>query len=167
MSSNQERSDLLRTLTHQATQNGLAGPNNLPCLFNISHFSSLCGAKNFSLIRWTQRMAKRMHEQSEEKRTVSKSRPTAMNLTSSVATSSSSVNSPIASRRPRILKASSRQVRCSGRPDASTNQNSNLGAAQRCSTIHQHRETCGNEQGSEVSESAGKFCHQHRGTCGN
>ena len=48
-----------------------------------------------------------------------------MNLTSSVATSSSSVDSPIASRSPGILKASSRQVGLSGKPDASTNQNSN------------------------------------------
>ena len=52
-----------------------------------------------------------------------------MNLTSSVTTSSSSVNSPIASRIPGILKASSRQVGLSGRPDASTNQNSNPDAA--------------------------------------
>ena len=88
--------------------------NNLLCLFNISHFSSLCCAKNFSLISCTERMAKRMQEQSEENRIVAKSRPTTMNLTSSVATSSSSVNSPIASRSPGILKASSRQVGLSG-----------------------------------------------------
>ena len=52
-----------------------------------------------------------------------------MNLASSVATSSSSVNSPIASRSPGILKASSRQVRLSGRPDASTDQMSNPNTA--------------------------------------
>ena len=64
--------------------------NNLLCLFNISHFSSLCCAKNFSLISCiTERMAKRMQKQSEEYRIVAKSRPTAMNLTSSVVASSS------------------------------------------------------------------------------
>ena len=70
-------------------------------------------------------MAKRMQEQSEENTIVAKSRPTAMNLTSSVATSSSSLNSPIASRSPGILKTSSRQVGLSRRLDASANQNSN------------------------------------------
>ena len=74
-------------------------------------------------------MAKRMQEQSEENRIVAKSRPMVMNLTSSVATSSSSVDSPIASRSPGILKASSRQVGIPGRPDASANQNSNPDAA--------------------------------------
>ena len=105
------------------------GWNNLLYLFNISHFSSLCCAKNFSLISCTKRMAKRMQEQSEESKIVAKSRPTAMNLTSSVAASSSSVNSPIASRRRGILKASSRQVGLSGRPDASTSQHSSYDAA--------------------------------------
>ena len=103
--------------------------NNLLCLFNISHFSSLCCAKNFSLISCTDRMAKRMQEQSEENRIVAKSRPTAMKLTSSVATSSSSWNSPIASRCPVILKASSRQVGLSRKPGVNTRQNSNPDAA--------------------------------------
>ena len=49
--------------------------NNLLCLLNISHFSSLCCAKNFSLINCTERMAKRMREQSEENRIVAKARP--------------------------------------------------------------------------------------------
>ena len=48
-----------------------------------------------------------------------------MNLTSSVAASSSSVNSPIASRSPVMLKASSRQVGLSGRLDANANQTFN------------------------------------------
>ena len=60
---------------------------------------------------------------------MAKSRPKVMNLTSSVATSSSSVDSPIASRSPRILKVSSRQAGLSGRPDASANKNSNPDAA--------------------------------------
>ena len=47
-------------------------------LFNISHFSSLCCAKNFSLISCSQTMAKRMKEQKEgDNRIVAKSRPTA------------------------------------------------------------------------------------------
>ena len=74
-------------------------------------------------------MAKRMQGQSEENRIVAESRPMVMNLTSSVASSSSSVDSPIASRRPGVLKASSRQVGLPGRPDASANQNSNPDAA--------------------------------------
>ena len=78
--------------------------NNLICLFNISRFSSLCCGRNFSLISCTERMAKRMQEQSEENKIVAKSRPTAINLTSSVATSSSSVNSPIGSRSRRYSK---------------------------------------------------------------
>ena len=102
--------------------------NHLLCLFNISHFSSLCCAKNFNLISCTERMAKRMQEQSEENRIVAESRPTAMNLTSSVTTTSSSVNSPIAPRSPGKVKASSRQVGLSGRLDASTYQNSNTDA---------------------------------------
>ena len=46
-------------------------------------------------------MAKRMQEQKEENRIVAKSRPMVMNLTSSVATISSSVDSPIASISPK------------------------------------------------------------------
>ena len=53
-------------------------------------------------------MAKRMQEQSEENKIVAKSRPMVTNLTSSVATSSSSVDSPIASRTPGVLKGPSR-----------------------------------------------------------
>ena len=94
--------------------------NYLFRLFNISHFSSLyC----------IERMAKRMQEETEEQRIVAKSRPTAMNLTSSVRTSSLSVNSPIASRSPGLLKASSRQIGSSGRRGASANQSSNPDAA--------------------------------------
>ena len=85
--------------------------NNLLQLFNISHFSSLCCAMNLSLLSCiTERMAKRMQEQSEENRIVAKSRPMAMNLTSSVAASSSSVNSPIASRSAVKLPTQSRDT---------------------------------------------------------
>ena len=93
--------------------------NNLLYLFNISHFSSLCCAQNFSLTSCTTTMAKRMQEQKEgDNRIVSKSKPTTMNLTSTFSTSSSSVNHPIASKSPGILKAST------GKPDARARRNS-------------------------------------------
>ena len=57
--------------------------NNLLHLFNISHFSSTCCAKNSSLLSCPKTMAKRMQEQQEEERIVAKSKPTAMNLSSS------------------------------------------------------------------------------------
>ena len=98
------------------------------CL-NISHFGSLCCAKMLSFNRCTEKWQKRMQEQSEENRIVAKSGPKARNLTSSVATSSFSVNSPTASRSTGVLKASSRQVGLSGRLDVSTYQNSNPDAA--------------------------------------
>ena len=70
--------------------------DNLLHFFNISHFSYTCCTKNFSLINCST-MAKRIQEQKEEERVVSKSRPAAMNLSSSIATSSSTASSPIAS----------------------------------------------------------------------
>ena len=75
--------------------------NNLLHLFNISHFSSTCCAKDSSLISCPT-MAKRIQEQKEEERIASKSKPTAMNLSSIVPTSSSSATSPIASKSPRM-----------------------------------------------------------------
>ena len=96
---------------------------NLLHLFNISHFSSLCCAQNFSLTSCTKTMAKTMQEQKEEDRIVAKSKPTAMNLTSTVSTSSSSVNHPIASKNPGIVKAST------GKPDARARRNSKPDAA--------------------------------------
>ena len=79
--------------------------NHLLCLFNISHFSSLCYTKNFSLIRCST-MVKRIHEQKEEESVVSKSRLAAINLSSSIATSSSSASSPIAPKSPGMPTAS-------------------------------------------------------------
>ena len=92
--------------------------NNLLHLFNISNLSSLCCAQNFSLTSCPKTMTKRMQEQKEEDRIVAKSKPTAMNLTSIVSTSSSSVNHPIASKIPGILKTST------GKPDARARRNS-------------------------------------------
>ena len=92
--------------------------NNLLHLFNISHFSLLCCAQNFSLTICTKTMAKRMQEQEGEERTVAKSKPT-MNLVSLVSTSTSTVQSPIASKRPAILKGLCRTDWSStGKPDA-------------------------------------------------
>ena len=79
--------------------------NNLLHLFNISHFSSTCCTKNFSS-KSCSTMAKRIQDQKEEERVVSKSRPAAMNLSSSIATSSSTASSPLASKSPGILTAS-------------------------------------------------------------
>ena len=64
-----------------------------------------------------------MQEQKEEDRVAVKSKPTAMNLTSTVSTSSSSVNHPIASKSLGILKAST------GEPDARARRNSKPDAA--------------------------------------
>ena len=69
--------------------------NNLLLLF-ISHFSSTCCTKNFSSTSCST-VAKRIQEQKKEEQVVSKSRPSAMNLSSSMATSSSAASSPIAS----------------------------------------------------------------------
>ena len=53
--------------------------NNLLHLFNISHFSSTRCTKNFNLISCIT-MAKKIQNQKEEERVVSKSRPAPMNL---------------------------------------------------------------------------------------
>ena len=82
--------------------------NNLLHLFNISHFSSLRCTKNFSLISCIT-MAKRIQEQKEVERVVSKSRPEVMNISSYLMSSSSSAaSSPMASKRPGMSGASER-----------------------------------------------------------
>ena len=93
--------------------------NNVLYLFNTSNFSSLCCAQNFSLTSCTRTIAERMHEQERDNRIVAKSKPTTRNLAVSVSTSSSTVNSPIASKSPGILKAPCRTDGSSSRkPDA-------------------------------------------------
>ena len=93
------------------------GWNNLLPLFNISHFSSTCCTKNFSLIRCST-VAKRTRDQKNKKKGfVSKSRPAAMNLSSSMATSSSAASSPIASKSPGMPIAW-------GKPDSRMSSNS-------------------------------------------
>ena len=82
--------------------------NNLLRLFNIRNFSSLRCTKSFSLISCIT-MAKRIQEQSEEERVVSKSRPAVMNMSSYLMSSSSSAaSSPIASKSPVTFGASGR-----------------------------------------------------------
>ena len=68
-------------------------------------------------------MAKRVQEQKENDMVADKSKPTTMNLTSTVSTSSSSVNHPIASKSFGILKSST------GKPDARARRNSKPDAA--------------------------------------
>ena len=85
--------------------------NNLLHLLNIRHSSSTCCTKNFSLISCST-MAKRIQNQKEEERVVSKSRPAVMGMSSYiVATSSSAASSSIASKSPGMPIAS-------GRPDS-------------------------------------------------
>ena len=79
--------------------------NNILHLFNISHFSSTCRTKNFSFVSCSTK-AKRIQDQKEEERVVSKSRPAGMNMSSFIATSSSTASSPIASKSPGMPIAS-------------------------------------------------------------
>ena len=79
--------------------------NNFLYFFSISHFSSTCCTKNFSLISCST-MAKRTQDQKEVERVVSKSRPAVMNISSFIATSSSTASSPIASKSPKMPIAS-------------------------------------------------------------
>ena len=71
--------------------------NNLLHLCNISHFSSVCCSQNFSSASCPKTMAKRVQQGHGEERIVAKSKPT-KNLVSHAATSSSTVQSPIASK---------------------------------------------------------------------
>ena len=95
--------------------------NNLFHLFNISHFSSACCAENSSLISCST-AAKRIQDQKEEERVVSKSRPAAMNLSSSIAKRSSTAPRPIASESPGIPITS-------GKPDGRMRRNLKSDAA--------------------------------------
>ena len=87
------------------------GWNNLLHLLNISHSGSICCTKNFRLISCST-MAKRIQNQKEEERVVSKSRPTVVNMSSYfIATRSSAASSPIAS-------ISLEMPTASGKPDS-------------------------------------------------
>ena len=91
--------------------------NNLLHLFNISHFSSTCCAKNSSLISCSKTLTKRMQEQKGEERSVTISKSTAMNLSSRVPTRSSSAKSLVASKSRGILIAT-------GKPESRMRRNS-------------------------------------------
>ena len=94
--------------------------NSLLHLFNISHFSSTCCAKNSSLISCSKEMAKRVQEQMEEERIVAKSKSTVVNLSSTDPASSSSPKDADASRGPGELIASGKsesRVRRNSSPD--------------------------------------------------
>ena len=73
--------------------------NNLLLVFNISLFSSTCCTKNVSLISCST-MEKRIHNSFFFFVIVSKSRPAVMNVSSFIATSSSTASSPIAPKSP-------------------------------------------------------------------
>ena len=103
--------------------------DDLHHLFNICHFSSICCAQNSSLISCFKKMAKRMQEQKDEERIVAKSRPSAMNLSSTVPASSSSAKNLIASSDPGILRASGKpesRVRRNSEPDAASSSQREL-----------------------------------------
>ena len=91
--------------------------NNLLHSCNISHFSSTCCAMNSSLISCTKKTAKRVQEQKEEEKAVAKSRPTVMNLSSTIPASSSSAKNLITSSDPEKLIAA-------GKPASRTRRNS-------------------------------------------
>ena len=78
--------------------------NNLLHWFDISLFSLICCAQNSSSTSCHETMAKRMQEKKGEERIVAKSKPT-LNLASHAAIRSSTVQSPFASKCPRILWA--------------------------------------------------------------
>ena len=78
--------------------------NNLVHLFNNGDFSLICCSQNFSSTSCPETMAKRIQEEKGEGRIVAKSKPT-LKLVSHAATSSSTVQSPIASKSLGTLRA--------------------------------------------------------------
>ena len=82
-----------------------------------SHFRSTCCAKNSSLISCTKKTAKRVQEQKEEEKAVAKSRPTVMNLSSTIQANFSSAKNLITSSDPEKLIAA-------GKPASRTRRNS-------------------------------------------
>ena len=103
--------------------------NGLLHLFNISHFSSTCCAKNSSLTGCPKTMAKRMQEQKEEEGIVAKSKPTVMILSSHVSSSFSSAKDPIASKSLGIFRVSVKpdaRERRNSKPDAASSSQARL-----------------------------------------
>ena len=85
---------------------------------SIAAFSAPLAAPRISALISCCTMAKRIQERTEEERVVSKSRPAAMNLSSSIATSSTTASSPFASKSPGMPIAS-------GKPDSRVSINPN------------------------------------------
>ena len=103
--------------------------NNLLRLFNISHFSSTCCAKNSSLTSCPNTIAKRMQEQKGKERSLAKSESTAMILSYHVPTSSSSAKSPMASESLGILIATGKtesRMRGTSESDAASRSQARL-----------------------------------------
>ena len=90
--------------------------------------SLLCSEFQLSLLHHDGEKGART--KNEEDRVAAKSKPTTMNLTSTVSTSSPSVNHPIASHSPGILKASTRaldaRARRNSKPDAASSSQGRL-----------------------------------------
>ena len=122
--------------------------NNLLHLNNISHFSSTCCAENSpALISCSNKMANRVQEQKKEERIVAKSRPTAMNLSSSVPASSSSAKNPITSSNPGKLMAAGRtasRTRRNSKPDEAPSSQVKLKDVYLSGLMDESGETCRN-----------------------
>ena len=99
--------------------------NNLLHLFNISNFSSLCCAKNFSLISCTERMANRMQRTIRRRQDCGRIQADGDEPDQFCCYKFFICEQSDCVEKPGDTQASSRQVGLSGRPDASTYQNSN------------------------------------------
>ena len=127
--------------------------NNLQHLFNISHFSSTCCGKNSSFISCTNKMANRVQEQKKEERIVAKSRLTAMNLSLSVAASSSSAKNPITSSNPGKLMAAGKtasRTRRNSKPDEAPSSQVKLKDVYLGGLMGESGETCRNRGESSI-----------------
>ena len=93
-------------------------------LFNISHFSSLCCAQNFSLTSCPKTTAKRMQEQKRRRQKCGKIEIYSDEPVFTCSDKFSSAKSPIASKSPGVLTAS-------GKPESRRRRNSRSDAASR------------------------------------
>ena len=125
--------------------------NNVLHLFNVSHFRSTCWAKNSSLVRCPNTMAKKMSEQKGEERSAAKSKSTATNLSFSC-----SDNSLIREKFDCVQKSG--DTHSPGEPRKQDERKLRIrrsvefsSATERCIQWrvngHSHGETCGYERG--------------------
>ena len=152
--------------------------NNLLHLFNISHLSSLRCTRSFSLIGCIT-MAKRIQEQKEEERVVSKSRPAVMSMSYFIATSASTASSPIASKSPGTSgasgKPSSRMILEASSFDAASASQVKLKDAylgglkekQQGDLPHEREENSGETDNSESEPWHHRPAPQNNEACGN